>query len=464
MTVERGKLGLWMCTALVVGNMIGSGVFLLPASLAPYGLDSVAAWLLTAGGAMVLAVVFAGLGKAFPTIGGPYAYTRMAFGDLAGFIVAWGYWVSIWTGNAAIATGGVSYLGHMFPTLADQPWSALATVAMVWLFTAFNLLGARTAGLVQLVTTVLKLMPLLAVAGLGVWLLATHRAAVSQAVHAAPPLRLDAITAAAALTLWAFLGLESATIPAGKVHDPRRTIPRATLFGTALTAVVYILACTTVMALIPAERLAVSAAPFAEVAQMFWGSHAGDILAAFAAISAMGALNGWILLHGELPFQMSRQGVFPKIFGRESRRGAPAASLIIGSTLVSVMVLLNSSKSTVHLFTFVLLLATAVSLVMYLACALAALKLMASGRIAGARTQWGLALASLIAAAYALWAIAGAGIVTGAVCGAATICWASWSENPVYLGALLLALGVPVFYLMRRRNPSADPDATAKPA
>jgi len=248
------------------------------------------------------------------------------------------------------------------------------------------------------------------------------------------------------------------------VHDPERTIPRATLLGTALTAIVYILACTTVIALIPAGQLAVSAAPFAEVARMFWGSRAGDILAAFAAISAMGALNGWILLHGEVPFQMARQGVFPKIFGRESRRRTPAASLVIGSGLVSVMVLLNASKTTVHLFTFVLLLATAVSLVMYLACALAALRLMATGRIRGGRMQWGLALASLLAAAYALWAIAGAGIVTGAACGNATICWASWSENPVYLGAVLLALGVPVFYVMRRRRPAPGPDATAKPA
>jgi APA family basic amino acid/polyamine antiporter len=449
---EPRLLGFWMCVALVVGNMIGSGVFLLPASLAPYGLNSVAAWLLTAGGALFVAVVFASLGRAFPTAGGPYGFTRMAFGELAGFIVAWGYWVSIWVGNAAIATGGVSYLGNLFPVLAQQPYAALTTVALVWIFTGINIIGVRAAGAVQLVTTILKVMPLIAISALGVSLIFIGHPAVDAAVNSSAPFRLDAITAAATLTLWALLGLECATVPSGKVKDPERTIPRATMLGTIVTAVIYVLSCTTVLLLIPAGQLAVSNAPFADVAGMFWGSTAANLVAVFAAISAMGALNGWILIHGELPFQLARQGVFPSIFGKETPQRTPVVALVIGSALVSAMVLLNSSKSTVALFSYVILLSTTASLVMYLAVSLSALKLLRQGKVPGGRLRWGLALCAFVAAVYSLWAIAGAGVITGASCGDETICWAPLLENPVYLGLVLLALGQPIYFFMRWRQ------------
>ena len=446
-------LGFWMCVALVVGNMIGSGVFLLPASLAPYGLNSIVGWVFTAAGAMLLALVFAALGRSFPTEGGPYAFVRMAFGDLPAFIVAWGYWISIWAGNAAIATGTAAYLGQLIPAIAPQPTLTFVTVAMVWLLTAVNLAGARTAGNVQLVTTVLKVTPLLAIAGLGLWLLAGGNTTIAAAASGGDGFRLDAVTAAAALTLWAMLGLESATVPAGKVADPERTIPRATLVGTAATALIYVVACTTVILLIPAERLAQSSAPFAEAASMFWGAGAGQWIAAFAVISGFGALNGWILLQGELPLQMARNGVFPKIFARQSRRQTPVAGLLIGSVLMTIMLLMNSSRSTVQLFSFVILLATAASLVLYLACSLAMLKLLGSGRMPGGRRTWLLGLVGASAAAYSLWAIYGAGLSTGAkACGGSLVCWAPWAQNPVVLGFVLLALGVPVYYAMRLRR------------
>lgn len=290
---SQRQLGFSMCVAMVVGNIIGSGIFLLPASLAPYGLNSVWAWLLTAAGAMVLAVVFAGLSRAFPKAGGPYEYTQMAFGDLPAFIVAWGYWISNWVGNAAIATGGVSYLSNLFPWIAEMPGaSAAITVLVIWLLTAVNIYGVRAAGGVQVVTTVMKLMPLLLIAGLGLYLAFTGSSQLANSNLTATPFRLDAVTAAATLTLWALLGLESAAVVAKKVKDPERNIPRATLAGTGLSALIYILACTAVLALIPGEQLAHSNAPFADVAKLFWGSAAAHWLALFAAVSAFGALNG----------------------------------------------------------------------------------------------------------------------------------------------------------------------------
>jgi basic amino acid/polyamine antiporter, APA family len=449
---NRRLLGFWACLALVVGNTIGSGIYLLPASLAPYGLNSVIAWGLTATGALFLAYVFAGLGRAFPSAGGPYAYTRMAFGDLAGFLVAWGYWISIWVANAAIATAAVSYLANLFPVVGTQPMSAFVTVGVVWFFTAVNVWSARAAGSVQVVTMVLKILPLLAVTGLAIWLFATGSPRLSAAAASSTPLSVDAVTAAATLTLWALVGFESAAVAADKIKNPGVTIARATLVGTALTAVIYVLACTAAAMLIPAAQLAVSQAPFADIAQIFWGSAAAHWLALFAVVSCLGALNGWVLLQGEVAFQMAQQGLFPRLFARESKRNTPTAALVVTSVLVSVLVLINANKSTVQLFSFVALLSTTATLMMYLMCALAALKLLRRGDIAAGRYTAGLAIASMVGVGYSLWAIVGAGISTDRImCGRHLICWAAWYANPVYFGLILLALGVPLFYAMRRR-------------
>ena len=376
------KLGFWMATALVVGNVIGSGVYMLPASLAPYGRNSLVGWLFTATGALLLAAVFAALSRAFPQDGGPYVYTRAAFGELAGFVVAWGYWISVWVGNAAIATGAVSYTSAFAPWIARQPGaSAAVTIAVVWLLTLVNCWGVRAAGWVQAVTTVLKLLPLLAVALVGAFYIrAENVASFTQA-----PLTLDGVTAAATLALWALLGFESATVPAEKVEDPARTIPRATMLGTVVTALLCTLACCTVLLVVPPAQLAASNAPFADAARLFWGEGSATVVALFAAISAYGALNGWILLQGELPFAMARDGVFPRIFARESARHTPVFALVTTSGLVTLLVLANFQGTMAQVFTFMILLATSANLVAYLVCSLALLVLMRRGQLGEAR-------------------------------------------------------------------------------
>ncbi len=426
-------LGFWMATALVVGNIIGSGVYLLPASLAPYGPNSLVAWLLTATGAVLLAVVFAALSRAFPKDGGPYVYTRAAFGELAGFVVAWGYWVSVWVGNAAIATGAVSYTSSFAPWIAAVPGaSAIVTIAVVWLLTLVNCWGVRAAGWVQAVTTVLKLLPLLAVAAVGGFFI--QREALASFTEV--PLTLDGTTAAATLALWALLGFESATVPAEKVADPARTIPRATLIGTVVSAVFCFLACSLVLLVVPAAQLAGSNAPFAEAARVIWGDGAATLVALFAAISAYGALNGWILVQGELPFAMGRDGVFPRAFARESARRTPVFALVSTSALVTALIVMNFHGSMAQVFKFMILLATSANLVAYLVCALALLVLMRRGALAGARRGTpGLALAGALGALYSLWAIAGAG------------------KEATAWGAVLLLVGLPVYALMKRAPP-----------
>ncbi|WP_158888121.1 amino acid permease [Amycolatopsis anabasis] len=439
---RRRGLGLWAATALVVGNMIGSGVFLLPSSLASFGAISVLGWLFTSLGAVLLALVFARLGRCDPLVGGPYAYTRRAFGDFLGFQTAWGYWIAIWAGNAAIAVAFVGYLAHFFPVLASNRLLAMAVALVaIWVVTGVNAFGVRQGGIVQVVTTVLKLVPLLAVA-----LIVPFFAdpANFTPFNASEQGSFSAVTATAALTLWAFIGIESATVPAGDVREPRRTIPRATLIGTIVTAVVYVLGTVAVLGVVPRDRLTESTAPFADAASAVFGGWAGNAVAAGAAIAAFGALNGWVLLQGQIPLAAARDGLFPKAFARTSRGGAPVFGLVASSVLVTVLMAMNYTASLVSQFTFVILLATLTTLVPYAYSAMAQLMLLATdrGRFSRRRLLTD-GVVALLAFAYSLWAIAGAGYEVMAK------------------GLLLLLAGMPVYvwiaYRRKRGTTAAFP-------
>ena len=429
-------LGFWMCTALVVGNMVGSGVFLLPAALAPYGWNAVFGWMLTIAGGLCLAWVFSTLARVLPRGGGPYAFTRAAFGPAAAFIVAWSYWVAAWSGNAAIATGAVSYLSVFFPEIGDtQGLHAGVACAIIWVLTAVNCRGAFLAGGVQLITTILKLLPLLAVMGIAAFVLLVD----GSAAVAGPPFRpgsleISSVTAAATLTLWALLGLESATVPAEKVRDPARTIPRATMTGVLVTGFVYLFTCSAIMLLAPAEEIAASSAPFSDFASRFFDSRAGALVAVFAMISGFGALNGWILIQGEIAYAMAKDGVFPRELAKTSRRNVPVRAHLLSSILLTIVVLMNYTKSMTDAFTFVLLLSTTAMLVMYLACSLAALVLQWKNIAPGSPVFSAIAVAAAI---YSVWTIYGAG------------------GEAVFWGLVLLAGGAPVYFLVRWRERNA---------
>ena len=426
------QLGFWMCLALVVGNMIGSGVFLLPASLAPYGLNSIVGWIFTASGGVLLAVVFAALSRVYPQAGGPYLYPRVAFGECCGFVMAWGYWMSVWVGNAAIAIGSVAALSELVPALrTTQGAPALTAVAMIWILTFVNYRGVKQVGVFQVVTTVLKLMPLLAVIILAIVLLG--RADASSLIKVeAQPFTISAMTAAAILTLWPLLGLESATVPAENVIDPERNIPRSTLWGTIVTAIIYVIACSAVILLIPGSQLKDSNAPFADVMRLFWGDWAASAVALFVFISGFGALNGWILIQGEMPRVLAREKIFPELFAHESRYRTPDYSLFITSMLVTIVMLMNYSGSMVNVFTFIILISTSAYLVMYLFCSLAAFKLAWRGDMGvHGRKLMGLLAVAMLAALYSAWTLWGAG------------------AEAFWWGMGLFALGLPLYFLMK---------------
>jgi APA family basic amino acid/polyamine antiporter len=411
-----------MAVALVMGNMIGSGVFLLPASLAAFGGLSLVGWVVSAAGATCLALVFARLARIDPAAGGPYAYTRRAFGDLPAFLVAWGYSVSVWSSMAALAVAGVGYLDPFFPTIVRTPiLAASLAIGMLWLLTLINIAGVRRAGQVQVLTTMLKILPLAVVGIGGLFFFAPAHFAVNATSFSDGA---GQVTQVATLTLWAFLGLECATIPAGNIANPERTIPRATLVGTLLAAAIYIVSTVGVMSLVPPALLATTTAPFADGARALFGNTAAALVALGAAISCFGALNGWTLISGQLPLAVARDGLFPQVFTRVTPHGTPVAGMLIGGTLATALIAMNHTRSLVELFTFMILLSTLSTLVPYVFCALASFRI---GHMAApAKAIAGLAFA------YGLWAIGGAGAET------------------VYWGFLLLIAGLPVFVWVTR--------------
>jgi len=422
------RLGLLAATALVAGNMIGSGIFLLPSALAPYGGLSLVGWLVSLLGILALAWVFADFSRHLPLSGGPYAYSRHVFGDFAGFAVAWGYWVSIWCGNAAIAIALVSYASVFVPALNDSPTLAVFVAGvMIWSVTVVNLLGIKQAALVQVVTTGLKLIPLVLLATVG--LLAMERNPV-QLPNLSGSTSLEAILACSALTLWAFLGVESATIPAGDIRVPGKTIARATLLGVVIAGVVYLLSTSAVMGIIPAAELQTSAAPFAAAAERVLGGWASLLVAAGAVISCFGALNGWVLLQGRMPQVVAKDGLLPRWFAAQNRRGAPANALIFGSAMVTVIMVSNYTRGMVGLFAFAILLSTLATLLPYLLVTLA--RLTNRGRKLPQLRGWQTAVV-VLATVFSAWAIVGTGL------------------ESVLWGGVLVGSGLPVYLLVRRK-------------
>ena len=426
---QTKELGFWMCTALVIGNTIGMGIFVLPASLAPYGFNAMLGWGITVLGMTMLARVFAQLAREFPAADGPYSYIEQTTGKLPAYIAIWCYWVSCWITNAALAIGLVGYLGKVLPGLEAMP-PAVPTVALIWLFVGINLLGVRMGGGVQVVTTALKLLPMVFIIGLGAWLLFKSPAIYTQHVPTTP-ITLEALMAASTIALFAMLGIESAAVPAGRVHDPERTIPRATMFGTLLTAAIYIAISSMALLLMNQDALAESSAPFADLLDQFMGNGHGRVLSVFVVISGLGALNGWTLLASELTASMGRHGFLPAPVCALNARGAPAASLLLTGALATVMVLMNYSKSMVDGFTFLSQVVTAANLPLYLLCAVALVVLTRRG---SRKLPGSLFVLGILGTVYVVFAFIGLG------------------REPFVWSLVLGVAGLPLYWLMRTRR------------
>ena len=438
------QFGLPAAMALIVGSIIGVGIFNLPTSLAFYGPITLVSMALTTVGALVLALLFAALSRRLPADGGPYAYARAAFGNRLGFANAWSYWITAWGGNAAIAVGWVLYVEHFINKGHNKLFSVLLVLVGLWIPALINLSGVKNMGSIQAVTTILKFAALAFVSVVGLFYI---KSANFTPWNVSKESTIAAIGSGMAIALFSYIGVETVSVAAGKVRNPDRNIPRATVLGTLAVAVVYMLSLTAVFGIVPSSKLATSSAPYSEaVNAMFGGTVWGDIMAIAVIISGFGALNGWIMISAEMPLAAASDGLFPERFRHISKNGVPAFGIVISGVLSSVAVAINyigSEGSTV--FTTLILMTGITAAIPYGFSAIAQLKWrwidhreMQTPRFARDMIVAVLALVfSILFIVYSR--------NTG------HSFWAYWA--PYFLAAVALLLGIPV-YLAQRRHMS----------
>jgi APA family basic amino acid/polyamine antiporter len=371
--VPAPRFGLATATALIIGTIIGVGIFNLPTSLAAYGPISLVSMALTTVGALALALLFAALARRLPADGGPYAYARAAFGNRYGFANAWSYWITAWAGNAAIAVGWVLYVEHFINKGQTKVISILLVLAGLWGAAAVNLSGVKNMGSIQVVTTILKFFAVGFMATVGLFYIDT---ANYTPFNISGESAVTAIGGGMAIALFSYVGVECVAVAAGKVRDPDRNVPRATLYGTLATAVVYMLSLIAVFGILPSDQLANSTEPFSDAAnKMFGGTWAGDVMALLVIISGIGALNGWTMICAEMPLAAANDGLFPERFKRMSKSGVPALGIIVSTSVASVAILVNylgSSGATA--FTTLVLMTGITAAIPYAFSALAQIK------------------------------------------------------------------------------------------
>lgn len=442
------RFGLTTAIALIMGSIIGVGIFNMPTSLASYGPITLVSMGLTTVGALALALLFAALSRRMPADGGPYAYSRSAFGNPLGFANAWSYWITAWAGNAAIAVGWVLYVEEFVNTGHNRFYSVLLVLVGLWLPAAVNLSGVRNIGAVQVATTVLKFIALAFMATVGLFFISS---ANFTPWNVSGESAVSAIGGGMAIALFSYLGVEVAAVAAGRVRDPDHNIPRSTILGTLATAVVYMLSLTAVFGILPTSQLANSTAPFSDaVNEMFGGTWAGNVMSLVVIVSGIGALNGWTLICAEMPMAAAKDGLFPEQFGRISAKNVPAFGIIASTTLASVAMVVNylgSNGATV--FTTLVLMTGITAAIPYAFSALAQLKWRFADHQAMETARFTrdvvVAAVSLVFSVLFIWYSRNTGHGF----------WVYWAPFLLAGGALLL--GIPVYRRQRARMTEPEP-------
>lgn len=358
------KIGLFLATILVANNMIGSGIFLLPATLASVGSVTIIGWIIATIAATWIAIVLGKLGQISPQPGGPAGYASIALGPYMGFQANFVYWICCWIGNIAIAVAAIGYLATFLPRLNEPMLGSLGVVVLIWLVTLVNVFGARFACQFKTLTLIAGLVPILLVATIGWIYFQPDVFAASWNVQARPV--WDVVPESLVLVFWAFVGLESASVATAVVENPARNVPLATVLGVLLSGAVYIAAFAAIMGLVPAEDLAASSAPFADAVRVFMGPAAGALVALMALIKATGTLCGWVLLTAQTGRSSADRGLFPTLFGRTDRHGIPVLNLIVMAAIMSVVVFATTSPTSGEQFTKLIETSVILCLLVYL--------------------------------------------------------------------------------------------------
>ncbi|NRD79705.1 amino acid permease [Bacillus sp. BRMEA1] len=404
--MKSNKLGLWLLTALVVGNMVGSGIFMLPQSLAkaasPAGV--LLAWLVTGVGVLMLSLVFGNLSLRKPDLnGGVQMYAQAIFlegsrsGVLSGYVVSWGYWIANVTGNVAVLTTFIGYLSTFFPIMTSS--AKLFTVGsltvkvggfitfvicsiVLWAINAIILRGIERTGQINFVATATKVI--------GFLIFICFTLFAFQKTNLLPFVQprtddngghlglLGQVNNAAVTTLWAFVGIESAVM-FSKRAKKHSDIKKATVLGLVISLVIYVGITMLVMGSLTQTELMNANKPLVDALQKVVGHHVSYVMAVFDLISLTGTTIGWIFLSAEAPYQAAKQGLFPPIFKKENKNGVPASSLILTNAFSQIFLFLTISDTLSNAYNFVVQVATLAYLVPYAASSIYQMKMVAKG-------------------------------------------------------------------------------------
>lgn len=432
MITSKHKIGFFTVLALVIGNTVGNGIFLIPSSLARFGSISLLGWIFTSIGVITIALSYTRLSRMHPAVGGPYAYCRKGFGDYIGFQVAWNYWISNWTSNAGVVVGLIGYLSICYEPIGSDPMlSFIISVSILWLITFLNILNIKGAGNLQVVTTVLKLLPLFALLFFGVGHINIEN---FTPFNTTGETHMTAIVGAATITMWAFAGFETGTVPASNVIKPEKTIPRATLIGTLVTMAVYIGISAIVLGIIPNCDLVNNAAPIADVGEIVFGPWGKWFITIGAIVSSIGTLNGLILVQAQIPYAAAKDKLFPESFAKTTRSGEPIVAHIVSSLLITTLLIMGFNDNLVDKYTYIIIFSSLTTLITYLFSVMSEIMFYLQNKEIKKLPKMHV-LNAIMAFVYIIWALYGAG------------------ATQVYAGCLLFFISTPLYAYLKYKNP-----------
>ena len=421
------KIGFWPVFAIVTGSQIGTGIFMLPAVLAPFGYYSIIGLFIASIGAISLACVFASLCALYPKTGGPHAYVKEAFGDHLAFLTGWTYWIISWVSSTVVIIATISYLKPMMPGYKNE-FYLLLEIMLVILITYINLRGVHAAGTVEFVLTLLKFIPLIIVPLLAMWQFDYSNCIISNDYASASPILL--LSKVTVLALWCFIGLESATTTAGSVKNPQVTIPLAVIAGTLTLTIVYILNNLSIIGLIDAAQLRVSEVPYVDAAQKIFGGNWHMAVSLILAVVCIGTLNAWTLISGQIALGLAHENYFPSIFSKTNKNGAPYCGLIVAAIGMIIILLVTFNANIVDQLVNIIDISVITFLYVYLICSISYLVIYRKVK----ETSIMKLVFAIFSILFCLWVVFNNPLI----------------ENLVAI--LFILLGLPMYWWYRKRN------------
>ena len=422
------KIGFWRGWSIAVGCAIGSGVFMMPTLLAPYGMLGMAGWLIAGGGTLLVALSLSRLVRRIPKIGGPYAYVHEGLGHFAGFLIAWTYWIACIAAVSGIAIAFVGYLGVFIPEITNSRILSLVfALGLIWSIFALNIRSLEDSSKFQVVSTILKILPLLFMIVLGFAHMQPDNLPDYNPTDLHPAALLATVTT---LVMWSFVGIETASVPAHNMTEPEKTIPKVLVAAVLTILSIYLLVSFAIALVVPADELMVSTAPFALAATKIMGPVGAALITFGALISTLGSLNANALTAGNVALAAAKDNLLPDRFAILSKNGTPGFAFIISGLFVSVLLFLNYTKGLVAAFTFMAMLSTLSTLMAYAFCAVAEFYFLKNDRSGPERSKAiGLAIAAFLYAFFAIW---GAG------------------TEIVFYSFMLILIGMPIYALVKK--------------